>query len=136
VDIVFCFVFQSPGWVPGALTLHCCLTIPWYTAVCLLPVLSCLQGLCTAALLCLVCLIVGGQFRTITCRQIRLAHSSVCQGSHTLAHPSDLRLGKGCKTLLSLSGIVLQYERHSQLRCSQATCETSMWHSCLQVLLS
>jgi len=32
-----------------------------------------------------------------------LAHSSVCQGSHTLAHPSDLRLGKGCKTLLSLS---------------------------------
>ena len=60
-------------------------------------------GLCIAALLCLVCLIVGGQFRTITCRQIRLAHSSVCQGSHTLAHPSDLRLDKGCKTLLSLS---------------------------------
>ena len=47
--------------------------------------------------------IVGGRFCTITCRQIRLAHSSVCQGSHTLAHPSDLRLGKGCKTLLSLS---------------------------------
>ena len=54
----------------------------------------------------LVCLIVGGQFRTITCRQIRLAHSSVCQGSHTLAHPSDLRLGKGCKTLLSLSALI------------------------------
>ena len=47
--------------------------------------------------------LLGGQFRTVTCRQIRMAHSSVCQGSHTLAHPSDLRLGKGCKTLLSLS---------------------------------
>ncbi len=54
---------------------------------------------------CLMCLVVEGRFRTVTCRQIRLAHSSVCQGSHTLAHPSDLRLGKGCKTLLSLSAV-------------------------------
>ena len=49
-----------------------------------------------------MCLIVVGQFRTITYRQIQLAHSSVCQGSHTLAHPSDLRLDKGYKTLLPL----------------------------------
>ena len=56
--------------------------------------------LCYALCAC----IVGGQFCTITCRQIRLAHSSVCQGSHTLTHPSDLRLGKGCK-IPSLEGL-------------------------------
>jgi len=86
IDIAL--LFDNPV-VHGCLLVACLVLFAW--------------GLCTAALLCLVCLIVGGQFRTITCRQIRLAHSSVCQGSHTLAHPSDLRLGKGCKTLLSLS---------------------------------
>jgi len=86
IDIAL--LFDNPV-VHGCLFVACLVLFAW--------------GLCTAALLCLVCLIVGGQFRTITCRQIRLAHSSVCQGSHTLAHPSDLRLGKGCKTLLSLS---------------------------------
>ncbi len=43
------------------------------------------------------------QSSTITCRQIQVAHSSDCQGSRTLARPSDLRLDKGCKSLLSLS---------------------------------
>ena len=75
-------LFENPV-VHGCLFVACLVLFAW--------------RLCIAALLCLVCLIVGGQFRTITCRQIRLAHSSVCQGSHTLAHPSDLRLDKGCK---------------------------------------
>ena len=36
-----------------------------------------------------------------------LAHLSVCHNSHTgtLAHPSDLRLGKGCEMLLFLLGL-------------------------------
>jgi len=80
IDIAL--LFDAPV-VHGCLFVACLVLFAW--------------GLCIAALLCLVCLIVEGRFRTITCRQIRLAHSSVCQGSHTLAHPSDLRLGKGCK---------------------------------------
>ena len=34
-----------------------------------------------------------------------MAHSSVCRASHTLAHPSDLKLDKGCRALLFLSGL-------------------------------
>ena len=67
-------LFDNPV-VHGCLFVACLVLFAW--------------RLCIAALLCLVCLIVGERFRTITCRQIRLAHSSVCQGSHTLAHPSD-----------------------------------------------
>ena len=98
----FCVVFPVAGLGPGALAyLFENPVVHGYLFVACLVLFA--WRLCIAALLCLVCLIVGGQFRTITCRQIRLAHSSVCQGSHTLAHPSDLRLDKGCKTLLSLS---------------------------------
>ena len=71
-------------------------------STCLFCCLSCLHG-GYASVPCYA-RIVGGPFSTITCRQIRLAHSSVCQGSHTLAHPSDLRLGKGCE-IPSLEGV-------------------------------
>ena len=46
--------------------------------------------------------LLGVQLSTVTWRQVRFAHLSVCHGSHTLTYPSDLRLGKGCKALLSL----------------------------------
>ena len=80
--------------------LFCCLLCP-----------VCMEATYCCSAMALCACIVGGNFCTITCRQIRLAHSSVCQGSHTLAHPSDLRLGKGCKTLLSLSLAVLAPKR-------------------------
>ena len=43
VHIAFALFFQSPGW-PWCIGVALLLTILWYTAVCLLPVLSCLHG--------------------------------------------------------------------------------------------